>query len=96
MTPENDKPAELTYGAALKELQTIVSQIEQPDAVDIDQLEAKVKRAAYLIEICRTKLRGTQDAVNTVLDTLKEPRETPDVKFEAPIVTQVTIEGQES
>ena len=48
----NDKP---NYTGAFEELQEIVSEIEQGE-ISVDELAAKVKRAALLIKICKDKL----------------------------------------
>ena len=57
------------YTEAFNELQDIVSVIEQGE-ISIDELEEKVKRAAELIKICKTKLRTTEEDVNKILSEL--------------------------
>lgn len=49
----------MTYEAASRELQEIIQQL-QDEAVPIDELGAKTKRAAALIRYCRQKLRDTE------------------------------------
>lgn len=56
----------LTYQTAMQELQSIVSQIQE-EAVGIDQLNEKVKRASELIRFCREKLRSTEQEVEEML-----------------------------
>jgi exodeoxyribonuclease VII small subunit len=60
---------ELSYSEAFEELQTIVSEIEQGE-ISVDELSAKVKRAALLIRICKTKLSTTEEDVNVILKEL--------------------------
>lgn len=55
-----------SYSQALKELETIIAEIESEEA-DIDVLAEKVKRAAFLIKFCRSRLRTTEDEVKKVL-----------------------------
>ena len=52
----------MTYEKALKELQTIVAQIENEE-VSIDELTEKVKRAGELIKYCKEKLRKVGEEV---------------------------------
>ena len=56
----------LNYSQAYRELQTIVSEIENDD-ISLDDLSEKVKRASILIRICREKLTSTESEVNEIL-----------------------------
>ena len=58
---------ELTYEAALKELQSIVEEL-QGELVDLDDLEKKTKRAAFLIDWCRDKLRKTEKQIGNLFE----------------------------
>jgi len=60
---------EPSYTEAFEELQTIVSEIEQGE-ISVDDLSAKVKRAALLIRICKSKLSTTEEDVNVILREL--------------------------
>lgn len=62
----NDNP---NYTEAFEELQQIVSQIEEGH-ISVDELSEKVKRAAYLIDICKKKLTSTEEDVNKILKDL--------------------------
>jgi exodeoxyribonuclease VII small subunit len=62
----NDKP---NYTEAFEELQEIVSEIEQGE-ISVDELAAKVKRAALLIKICKDKLSTTEEDVSKILKEL--------------------------
>jgi exodeoxyribonuclease VII small subunit len=57
----------ITYTEAFTELQEIVREMENAE-IDIDELDAKVKRASVLLKICREKLYKTEQ---NVLETLK-------------------------
>ena len=52
--------AELTYEKAYIELQKIVEEIESEN-VSLDNLSAKIKRAAELLNFCQTKLKSTEE-----------------------------------
>lgn len=57
---------ELTYETALRELQEIVSQLQE-EAIGMDELTGKVARAAELIRFCREKLRSTETDVEKLM-----------------------------
>ncbi len=61
-----------TYTEAFDELQNIVSEIEQGE-ISVDELSAKVKRAASLIAICKRKLTSTEEDVDRILKELETP-----------------------
>jgi exodeoxyribonuclease VII small subunit len=67
----NEKP---TYTEAFEELQSIVSEIEE-GRISVDELSAKVKRAAILIRICKNKLSSTEEDVNKILKELESKEE---------------------
>jgi exodeoxyribonuclease VII small subunit len=53
---------EPNYQSAWTELQKIVNDL-QGGNVGIDELSAKIERAAELVRFCRERLRSTEDAV---------------------------------
>ncbi|TAM98367.1 MAG: exodeoxyribonuclease VII small subunit [Chitinophagaceae bacterium] len=59
------------YTEAFNELQEIVAEIEEGE-ISVDELSAKVKRAAQLIKICRKKLTSTEEDVHKILKELEE------------------------
>ena len=61
----------LTYEEAYKELEGIAREIES-QAVSIDVLAQKVKRAAELITYCQTKLRSTEAEVNKIIAQMEK------------------------
>jgi exodeoxyribonuclease VII small subunit len=62
------KTTDFSYDAAMQELQTLVSQL-QNDQIGVDALAEKVRRAAELIRLCREKLRQTEDDVTEALSS---------------------------
>lgn len=60
---------EQTYGEAMKELQVIMSQIEN-DELDVDVLLENVKKAATLIKFCKEKLQSTNTEIQKILDKI--------------------------
>lgn len=64
----NKKP---NYTEAFAELQNIISDIEREE-VTVDELAEKVKRAAELIKICKSKLSATEEDVKKILAELED------------------------
>ena len=62
----------MTYESAFEELNTIVSAIED-DSITVDELAAKVERAASLIKFCSDKLRSTEKAVDKIIRQMDDP-----------------------
>ena len=57
----------MKYEEAIKELETIVSQIEKNE-LDIDQLTERLKVAKELIKQCRDKLYKTDEDIKAMLE----------------------------
>ncbi|MEM9847954.1 MAG: exodeoxyribonuclease VII small subunit [Bacteroidota bacterium] len=57
----------LTYEAALSELENIVAQLQQ-QAVGIDDLEQKSKRASELLAFCQGKLRQVKQQLDDTFE----------------------------
>ena len=57
---------EITYAAALAELEEILRSIESADT-NIDTLSQKVTRATELITICRSRLLKVEGEVKEIL-----------------------------
>jgi exodeoxyribonuclease VII small subunit len=57
-----------SYKNAIEEIESIVNEIEN-ESTDIDVLAQKVKRATFLIKLCRKRLQTTD---NEIKKTLKE------------------------
>ena len=65
----------MTYREAIEELETILRALET-DAVDVDDLTARVERSAELIRLCRHKLRHAEASLDRVFDSLDEDETT--------------------
>lgn len=61
---------EQTYGEAMAELQQIMEYLEN-DALDVDVLMEKVKRASVLIKFCKDKLYKTNEEIQKILDKIE-------------------------
>jgi exodeoxyribonuclease VII small subunit len=68
--------ADSGYADALAELEAILDEIEG-DAVDVDVLAARVKRAAELLRVCRQRITAARDEVGRIVADL-EPADEPD------------------
>ena len=64
----------MTYRDAIEELEIILRALET-DAVDVDDLTARVERSAELIRLCRRKLRHAEASLDQVFDTLDDEDE---------------------
>jgi exodeoxyribonuclease VII small subunit len=60
---------EIGYADALAELEGILEEIED-DAVDVDVLAARVKRAAELLRVCRSRITAARDEVDRIVADL--------------------------
>ena len=71
--PEPATPApatEIGYGDALAELERILEEIED-DAVDVDVLATKVRRAAELLRVCRDRIASARIEVTQIVADLE-------------------------
>lgn len=57
----------ITYEQAFLELQEIVANL-QDEIVSIDELTEKSKRAAFLINYCKEKLRTTEEEMKSLFE----------------------------
>lgn len=62
--------ATLTYEAAYEELKEIAADIEA-ETVSVDVLAEKLKRASFLLEFCKTKLKSTEQEVSNIIQQMK-------------------------
>ena len=65
------KKDELTYEAAMEQLETIIAGFEQ-GSLEIDQLSAKLKEAQELLKFCKTRLLKVEKDVKKILDNEQE------------------------
>lgn len=57
----------LTYSQAIKRLEELVGQVEDP-SLPISQVLEKVKEATTLVNFCREELRKGEEQVNQILN----------------------------
>ena len=73
MTASIGEPADdlegLGYGDALGELEEILDELEG-EAVDVDRLGERVRRAAALIRLCRSRIDAAQLEIEQVVADL--------------------------
>lgn len=55
----------ITYTEAMAEIERILGQLRQENT-DVDTLTQKVRRASELIEMCRQRLRATEQEVKNL------------------------------
>jgi exodeoxyribonuclease VII small subunit len=80
-TPETqDAPG---FRAAIDELEEILARIEGEET-DIDRLGEELRRAAFLLEVCRGKIRKAEVEVTQIVQTLEAHREPPEPAREDP------------
>jgi exodeoxyribonuclease VII small subunit len=73
--PDDARQPELegvSFGDALEELTALVAELESDD-LDVDQLTARVERAALLVQWCRDRIDAARFSVEEVLVRLEEP-----------------------
>ncbi|MFP4234996.1 MAG: exodeoxyribonuclease VII small subunit [Nitriliruptoraceae bacterium] len=66
----NDVDDDLTYEAAVTELEAIVTALQRDD-VSVDELAERVARGATLVEVCRARLHAAELAVEEVVAALR-------------------------
>lgn len=66
----DNKDKKPTYTQAISELENLVNQMESSE-ISIDELSDKVKRASFLIKLCRDKLASTEIEIGSILNSLE-------------------------
>ena len=64
------KEEEIGYADALKELETILAELERTD-VDVDVLASRVERASELIRLCRDRIGNAKLQIDNVVNGLE-------------------------
>jgi len=76
MNAKNAKKAEadagIGFGTAIRELEAILAGIEGEE-VDLDRLAEELKRAAELLELCRSKIRKAEVEVSQIVQQIESP-----------------------
>jgi exodeoxyribonuclease VII small subunit len=60
---------DFSFNNAVKEIEEILQNIEKGN-LDVDKLSDEVKRASELIKQCQTKLRSTEEEINSIFKDL--------------------------
>ncbi len=61
----------ITYSQMMKELETIMAQIGNQN-IDVDVLIENVRRASELINACKTKLKGSEQVIMGIVNSMNE------------------------
>ena len=73
--PDNEPDATPGYADALRELDTILRELEGSD-VDVDRLAERVERASALITVCRDKITTAEMSIRQVTTDLDAAADT--------------------
>ncbi len=60
----------ISYSEAVAELNTILQELENSDQVNMDTIGSSVKRAAFLMEICRKQLHEMEEELRKIVENL--------------------------
>jgi exodeoxyribonuclease VII small subunit len=63
--------AEVKYSKSIKKLEEIIEKIESEE-IDVDELSAQVKEAAFLIKACKNKIEKAELEVKKVVDGFED------------------------
>lgn len=66
--------SQVRFGDAVEELEAILRRVEAEE-IDIDDLAQELKKAAQLLEICRSKIRKAELEVTQIVQALEEDAE---------------------
>ncbi len=70
MAADPDDTPEVSYAAALAELEQILVELDD-DQLDVDVVAERVQRAAELIRVCRARIAGARLQVERVVADLE-------------------------
>lgn len=71
MAKKTEPSAEIRFGEAIEELEGILHRVEAEE-IDIDDLAAELKKAAELLDVCRSKIRKAELEVTQIVQSLDE------------------------
>jgi exodeoxyribonuclease VII small subunit len=60
----------LTYDEAVAELEQILKELETNENINMDNIAAKVKRAAVLLEFCKKQLHELDSDIQKMMEEL--------------------------
>ncbi len=61
----------LKYDDAMLELEELVREMEYGE-ISVDELSEKIKRSAFLIKFCKSKLKSTEENVAEIIKEMSE------------------------
>jgi exodeoxyribonuclease VII small subunit len=61
----------LTYTEAVAELELILKELESNEEINMDNIAAKVKRAAVLLDFCKKQLHELDSDIQKMMDELE-------------------------
>jgi len=59
----------IAYKEAIQEIERIIARIEGDD-LDVDELASQVKRAGELLNMCKSRLKNTEEELSRTLEEL--------------------------
>ena len=59
----------ISYSQAIEELENLLSEIERSE-ITVDSLTEKVRRATFLIGVCKSALQITEQEVKSILEEM--------------------------
>ena len=77
----DNKEKKPSYTQAIAELEKLVSQMESAE-ISIDELSEKIKRASFLIKLCREKLTSTEIEIGSILTGLENQASNKETEVE--------------
>ena len=60
----------ISYAEAIKQIEEILKNIESEE-LDVDELGEKVRKAADLLKLCKSKLHDTEEEIKKILDEME-------------------------
>jgi exodeoxyribonuclease VII small subunit len=68
---KSETTVEIRFGEAIEELEGILHRVEAEE-IDIDDLAEELKKAAELLDVCRSKIRQAELEVTQIVQALDE------------------------
>jgi exodeoxyribonuclease VII small subunit len=69
MANKTNKEVQPDYREAIERIEVILQELEN-EAIDVDSLNGKVAEAIKLINLCKAKLKSTEENLKNTLDSL--------------------------
>ncbi|MDX9748083.1 MAG: exodeoxyribonuclease VII small subunit [Paludibacter sp.] len=65
-----EETIKISYSDAVEELDAILKELENSDQVNMDTISSSVKRAAFLMEVCRKQLHEMEMELQKIVEDL--------------------------